>query len=128
MVRRRKGQSLAMFAEANLTAVYQGSERRRLSRARTMMSATAYLGSWRDRTPCVVRDLHEHGARIRLSDAYPQDVLEVELDIFDSRRRGRVVWVRGKEVGLTFEAHTSTADRQIEVLKNTLRNMGRSVG
>ena len=117
-----------MFPESNRQPAYQGAERRRLGRDRTTMAAVAYIGSWRERSACIVRDMHDHGARIRLTDAYPQDVIEVELDILDTRRRGRVVWAQGKELGLSFESEAVTADRQIEVLRETLRKMGRSAG
>lgn len=98
-------------------------ERRRRPRERMCVNGTVYLGAWRESSPCVVRDMHEDGARLRLIGSYSENQLEVEVDVFDERRKGRVVWSSGQDLGVTFDLGTDTTDHQIRALRDTLHRM-----
>jgi len=78
------------------------SDDRRLARDRTAMACTIVHGMFRERQAGVVRDIHEHGARIRPS-ASPQTFQGgVELIVEDQVFRGEVVGRSRTEMGIRF--------------------------
>ena len=116
------GEGEAVFAARHIGSTpRQGRERRVQERERLMISATCYLGPWRERLSCVIRDLTTSGARIRLIDGYPADIWELELDIHGQLRKARIVWRNAHEIGMTFNLAPDPVDQQVEALKAILR-------
>ena len=83
----------------------QGSERRHRSRARSLLSGRLFLADKGSTADCVVRNLSDEGARVRVSAAIrvTQEVglLMIRDGVyFDAE----LAWRSGDEAGLTFKA------------------------
>lgn len=118
-----------MFAARHIGSTpHPGRERRIEQRQRLMVASTAYLGPWRERVSCVIRDLTLSGARIRLVDSYPADIWELDLDVHGESRKARIVWRNGQEIGMTFNLAPDPVDKQVEALKALLRQRTHALG
>ncbi len=79
------------------------TEQRRDQRQRTVHAGKVVYGDFRFMTDCIVRDLSEHGARIKVPDG--AEVPE-RFHLFETRDHtltpARSVWREGREIGIEF--------------------------
>lgn len=78
-------------------------ERRGALRHRTLKGGLIHFNDGRSTITCMVRNLSEHGARLRVESVIgiPDEfVLGLE---HGARMAARVVWRRGNELGITFD-------------------------
>lgn len=100
------------------------AERRIKDRPRTALECEVVHGQWRERHAGTVRNIHEGGARVRIS-CRPEDVTEpVELRVGGRVYPAAVAWRSEREVGLRFiAALDDDAERQVADLRSILEQM-----
>ncbi|WP_026379564.1 PilZ domain-containing protein [Afifella pfennigii] len=82
----------------------EGQEKRSQHRARALKGAKIVLNSRHSTIDCLVRDLSEDGAKLKVED--PLNVpesFELLMGADESLRRARVIWREGQFVGVKFE-------------------------
>lgn len=70
-------------------------------------------GAW----DCLIRDLSEGGAKIRVDDPTPLAAgmrVDLKVNKFEDLRRAEVMWVRGTEIGLRFLARMDRGSKSME--------------
>ena len=78
-------------------------ERRRSSRLKSFIKGTLRFENGRSCVDCLVRDLSDDGARLKLSAIVPTpDVLDLHMPSKDETRRIRIRWRRADELGVEF--------------------------
>lgn len=78
-------------------------ERRRSSRLKSFIKGTLRFENGRSCVDCLVRDLSDDGARLKLSAIVPTpDVLDLYMPSKDETRRIRIRWRRADELGVEF--------------------------
>jgi PilZ domain-containing protein len=79
-------------------------ERRTLLRKRSFLQGRLYFNNRRSSLDCLVRDISNHGAKLKVSDsiAIPEFV-ELHIPNKDETYRAKVQWRTGFEIGVTFE-------------------------
>src|SRR5947199_10768720 len=78
-------------------------ERRITSRQKSFLQGRIYFNNRRSSVDCLVRDLSERGAKLKVSEAIAiPDVVELYIPNKDETFRARVEWRIGDEVGLGF--------------------------
>jgi hypothetical protein len=92
----------------------RGFERRRSTRRDVTLGGRLYFGLCGLSIDCVVRDISEHGARVAVPKASWKAPRDVQLlSVREGRLYcGRVVWNRGRYLGLNF---TTVHDLNAEV-------------
>lgn len=85
-------------------------EQRTSSRVRTVLKAEIRYNDGLMRTPCLVRDISDHGARIELAGeiALP-DSFDLYIDKRHQTRRAVVKRRNGLEIGVAFEEKAAPA-------------------
>lgn len=79
------------------------AERRLSSRQKSYLQGRIYFNNRRTSVDCLVRDLSEAGARIRLSEAVvTPEVMELYILNREEVRRARVEWRHSNEMGVAF--------------------------
>lgn len=80
------------------------TERRHEQRMRALLGGHVVMNNKSSTLDCIVRDLAEHGARLRFGGPafVPQD-FELQISGRTSRRRAHKVWVREGEMGVSFD-------------------------
>lgn len=106
-----------MFHAASASQTHQGPERRAFPRERLVVAGSVKLGPWREPAACVIRDISRQGARLRLVDAYPADIWELEIEAWGEPRKARIVWRNGRELGVTFDVAPDPVDDQVRALR-----------
>ena len=78
--------------------------RREEARARTLKGAKAVFNDGNSVVDCVIRDLSEGGARLKVETAigFP-DHFTLVMESQRARRNCRVIWRSANEIGVTFE-------------------------
>ncbi len=84
----------------------RGFERRRSNRRNVTLGGRLYFGLCGLNIDCVIRDLSDHGARVAVPKASWKAPREVQLlSVREGRLySGKVVWNRGRYLGLDFTA------------------------
>ena len=84
----------------------RGRERRRSARRSVTLGGRLFYGLCGLSIDCVIRDLSDHGARIAVPKASWKAPVEIQLlSVREGRLyRGKVVWNRGRYLGLDFTA------------------------
>lgn len=113
---------IAVFHAKPTTQAQQGLERRVFPRERLMVAGAVKLGPWRELAACVIRDISRQGARLRLLDAYPADMWELEMEAWGEPRKARIVWRNGRELGVTFNLTPDPVDDQVRALRAIISN------
>lgn len=99
------------------------ADRRRSDRPRTALQCQIVSGWLRERRHGTIRDIHEGGARIRVSCS-PDHILDpVELSIANRSYQASVAWRSEREIGLRFSSGPDGGDEQIAALQAILREM-----
>src|SRR5438128_5171529 len=90
------------FSRARVTEVAM-KERRAGTRQKSFLQGRVYFNNRRSSVDCLVRDLSERGAKLKVSEAIAiPDVVELYIPNKDETFRARVEWRTGDEVGLGF--------------------------
>jgi PilZ domain len=78
-------------------------ERRSASRQKAFLQGRIYFNNRRTTLDCLIRDISEHGARLKFSSAVATpDVVDLYIPNKDETHRARVQWRIGEEVGVGF--------------------------
>ena len=119
-------QTEQMKTESN--AVQTNLDRRSVGRERCVLRCRITHGTWGEVVDGIVRNLHEDGARLRLSSRSSMSGrMKLEIQPSGSLHLADVVWQRGDEVGVRFIATLDQpAERQIEALRLAGEQMHRS--
>lgn len=79
------------------------SERRREKRLRSLLGGCVVLPNGRSTMSCIVRDLGEHGARLKFGGAaFLAQEFDLAIDGRHDKRRARKVWTRDGDMGIEF--------------------------
>jgi PilZ domain len=80
------------------------TERRRASRQKAFLQGRIFFNNRRSSVDCLIRDICEHGARLKFSSAIATpDVVELHVPSRDDSYRARIEWRAGEEAGVSFE-------------------------
>jgi hypothetical protein len=86
------------------------TERRRTSRQKAFLQGRIFFNNRRSSIDCLIRDISEHGAKLRFSSAIATpDVVELHVPSRDESYRARIEWRAGEEVGVSFEGTEAVA-------------------
>jgi hypothetical protein len=78
-------------------------ERRASARQRSFLQGRIYYNNRRTSVDCLVRDISEHGAKLKFAAAVTTpDVIELQIPAKDEISRVRVQWRFGNEIGVAF--------------------------
>ena len=89
-------------------------EHRTSARQRTMLRGCVYYDKHSASADCLVRDMSDGGARLELSEnVVIPDVLELYIPKKEETFHARVLWRRGKEVGVTYADSGNGRDRDL---------------
>ena len=78
-------------------------ERRTSARQRSFLQGRIYFNNRRSSIDCLVRDISEHGAKLKFSEAIAiPEVVELYIPNRDESYRAKVQWRAGDEVGVAF--------------------------
>jgi PilZ domain len=78
-------------------------ERRAAARQRSFLQGRIYFNNRRSSIDCLVRDISDHGAKLKFSEAIAiPEVVELYIPNRDETFRARVQWRSGDEVGVDF--------------------------
>jgi PilZ domain len=81
------------------------SERRTSSRKKAFLQGRIFFNNRRTSVDCLIRDLSEHGAKLRFSSAVATpDLVELYIPNKDESYRARVQWRAGDDIGVVFDA------------------------
>jgi len=84
-------------------------ERRTLVRKRSFLQGRLYFNNRRSSLDCLVRDISNHGAKLKISDSVAvPDFVELYIPNKDETYRAKVQWRTGFELGLTFDGDQDT--------------------
>jgi hypothetical protein len=79
------------------------SERRTVSRHKSLLQGRVYYNGRRSSIDCLVRDVSDKGAKLVFGEAVAvPDVVELYLSNKDEVRRAKVQWRKGHEMGVDF--------------------------
>ena len=78
-------------------------ERRTSARQKAFLQGRIHFNNRRSSIDCLVRDLSEQGAKLKLSETVTiPEVMELQIPNRDESYRARVQWRTGQEVGVAF--------------------------
>ena len=79
------------------------NERRTSARPKSFLQGRIHFNNRRSSIDCLVRDLSEHGAKLKVSEtvAIPE-VMELHIPNRDESYRAKVEWRTGDEIGVSF--------------------------
>jgi hypothetical protein len=78
-------------------------ERRSSSRHKSFLQGRIYFNNRRATLDCLIRDLSEAGARLKLSEAVAvPEAMELYIPNREEVHRARVEWRNGDEIGVSF--------------------------
>lgn len=79
-------------------------ERRRQKRQRALLTGRVFFNARASTMDCVVRDLTPIGARLRFGGPpLVPEVFDLHIEGKGDARRARRIWMRDREIGVTFE-------------------------
>jgi hypothetical protein len=79
-------------------------ERRAHVRQKSFLQGRIYYNTRRATVDCIVRDITEHGARLKFADsAVVPDAFELYIPNRQETFKAHAIWNNGTEVGVTFE-------------------------
>ncbi|HEX6215150.1 MAG TPA: PilZ domain-containing protein [Vicinamibacterales bacterium] len=79
------------------------AERRHAARQKSFLRGCIYFNNRRSAIDCLIRDISEHGARLRFSDSISiPDSFELHIPQKDQTLRAVARWRHGMDVGVTF--------------------------
>jgi hypothetical protein len=79
------------------------AERRSSSRQKSFLQGRIYYNNRRSTVDCLIRDLSEAGARLKLSEAITvPEAMELYIPNREEVHRARVEWRSGNEMGVSF--------------------------
>jgi PilZ domain len=85
-------------------------ERRHQSRSRTLKSARILLNHHQSVIDCVVRNLSETGACLKVETTFGiPDRFDVMFDVDKTIRACRLIWHRDRQIGVEFESDGAEA-------------------
>ena len=100
------------------------SERRIKDRPRTALECEVIHGHWRERHSGTVRNIHEGGARVRVSCPAERVAEPVELKVGTHSYPATIAWRSEREIGLRFiVALDDEEGRQVAGLREILQEM-----
>jgi hypothetical protein len=107
-------------------------DRRSAQRHKSFLQGRIYFNNRRSSIDCVVRDISDTGARVKISDAITvPDAVELYIPAKDETFRARVLWRRNDEMGVTFSLHEAwpqkAADPAFENLPERVDRLEREV-
>src|SRR5438874_143557 len=80
------------------------TERRRSERQRSLLKGWIDFNNGRSRLDCLVRDISEHGARLKIPGTIGlPEIVELYLASKKTRTKGRIAWRTFDEIGLKFD-------------------------
>jgi hypothetical protein len=83
----------------------QMPERRRIPRQKSLLRGKLYFNNRLNVVDCTIRDISDYGARLIYSEGVvTPDELELYIPQKDQTLSVKIVWRRGQEVGVVFEA------------------------
>jgi hypothetical protein len=81
------------------------TERRSNSRQKSFLQGRIFYNNRRTSVDCLVRDISEHGARLKFSGTIvTPDVVELYIPAKEESYRARVEWRNADEIGVGFES------------------------
>ncbi|MDZ4373796.1 MAG: PilZ domain-containing protein [Phenylobacterium sp.] len=104
------------------------ADRRSIQRERCVLRCRITYGPWNEVVDAILRDLHEDGARLRLSSRVVlTGRLRLEIQPGGAVHMADVAWRRGDEIGVRLvETLDETVERQIETLQRAGARMRQS--
>lgn len=96
-----------------------GADRRTARRERCVLGCQVIYGVWNEVVDAIIRDLHEDGARLRLTSRVTMTGrLQLRIQPSGDLHIADVVWQRGDELGVRLIATLDEpVERQIEALR-----------
>ncbi len=81
------------------------SERRSRSRQKSFLQGRIFYNNRRTSVDCLIRDISEHGARLKFSGAVvTPDVVELYIPNKEESYRAKVQWRNSDEIGVGFDS------------------------
>jgi hypothetical protein len=85
-------------------------ERRSASRQKTFLQGRLFFDNGRASVDCLIRDISEHGAKLRFSSAVATpDAVELHIPNKRESYQARVKWRNGEEIGVSFKQEEGAA-------------------
>ena len=79
------------------------SERRFISRKRSLLQGRVFYNNRRSSVDCLIRDISDTGAKLKFSESIAvPEVMELYIPHKEEIRRARVQWRAGGEIGVGF--------------------------
>jgi hypothetical protein len=79
-------------------------ERRAASRQKSFLQGRIFFNNRRTSVDCLIRDISEHGARLKFSSAtITPDVVELYIPNKEESYRAKVQWRNADEIGVGFD-------------------------
>jgi hypothetical protein len=80
------------------------SERRLISRKRSLLQGRIFYNNRRSSVDCLIRDISDTGAKLKFSESIAvPEVMELYIPNKEEIRRARVQWRAGGEIGVGFD-------------------------
>lgn len=111
-------------------------ERRRSERQRSFLKGRISFNNGRSTLDCLVQDLSEHGARLKVSGAFVlPKLVELYMPSKNTRIKGKIAWRTSDEIGLEFglddvRARNDAVDdlaRRVHSIEGQLAILGRTI-
>jgi hypothetical protein len=85
------------------------NERRSVARHKSFLQGRIFFNNRRTSLDCLIRDISEHGARLKFSGMVSTpDLIELHIPSKEESYRAKVQWRNGDEIGVCFGAEEST--------------------
>jgi hypothetical protein len=85
-------------------------DRRAVTRHKSFLQGRIYFNNRRSSVDCLIRDISEQGARLKISDAITTpEAIELHIPNKDETYRAKVIWRAHDEMGVTFGLHEALA-------------------